>query len=103
MNPFIPYRQSNIWFTALDIMQHMPRDMKGMEIIECRVKAGGLSSCRNMPVLMGEIGITMVIENPQLPPPPTAEKPPAAPLDGEGMGMRIKSKSRENKKDWMKK
>ena len=88
-------------FIALDIMQHMPRDMKGMEIRECLVKAGGLSSCRNMPVLMGERGITMVIENPKLPPPPNAEKPPAALLDGEG--MRIKSKSRENKKDWMKK
>ena len=88
-------------FTALDIIQHTPRDIKGMEIRECLVKAGGLSSCRNMPALMGEGGITMVIEKPQLPPPPTAEKPPAARRDG--AGMRIKSKSSENKKDWIKK
>ena len=88
-------------FTALDIIQHTPRDMKGMEIRDCMVKAGGLSSCRNMPALMGEGGITMEIEKPQLPPPPTAEKPPAARRDG--AGMRIKSKSSENKKDWIKK
>ena len=88
-------------FTALDIIQHTPRDMKGMEIRDCLVKAGGLSSCRNMPALMGEGGITMVIEKPQLPPPPTAEKPPAARRDG--AGMRIRSKSSENKKDWIKK
>ena len=57
-------------FTALDIIQHMPRDLKGMEIRESLAKAGALSS-RNLPALpgighefMGESGITMVIENP---------------------------------------
>ena len=83
-------------FTTLDIIQHKPRDMKGIQIRACLVNAGGLSYCRNMR------GITMVIENPQLPPPPTEEKqPPMARRDG--VGMRIKSKSSENKKDWMKK
>ena len=59
--------------TALDIIQHLPRDMKGMEIQERLVKAGALSS-RNMPAFMEERGITIVIENPQFirpPPPPT--------------------------------
>ena len=55
--------------TALDIIQHMMRDMQGMEIRECLVKAGALSS-RNMPAFMEERGITMVIENPQFIPPP---------------------------------
>ena len=57
-------------FTALDIIQHTPRDLKGMEIQESLVKAGALSS-RNIHALpgkghqlMGESGITMVIENP---------------------------------------
>ena len=65
-------------FTALDITQHMPRDLKGMEIRESLVKAGALSS-RNMPALpgmghefKGESGITMVIENSQSSPPPPA-------------------------------
>ena len=49
-------------FTTLDIIQHKPRDMKGIHIRACLVNAGGLSYCRNMR------GITMVIENPQLPP-----------------------------------
>ena len=94
-------------FTALDIIEHTPRDMKGMEIRECLVKAGALSS-RNKPAVMEEGGITMVIENPQLPPPlppstivlteAKAERPPA-PRDGAGM----KITSNENKKDWMKK
>ena len=94
-------------FTVLDIIQHMPRDMKGMEIRECLVKDGVLSS-RNKPAVMEERGITMVIENPQLPPPlppsttvlteAKAERPP-----GDVAGMKIKSKSNENKKDWMKK
>ena len=35
-------------FTALDIIQHMPRDLKGMEIRESLAKAGALSS-RNLP------------------------------------------------------
>ena len=35
-------------FTALDIIQHMPRDLKEMEIRESLVKAGALSS-RNLP------------------------------------------------------
>ena len=94
-------------FTVLDIIQRMPRDMKGMEIRECLVKAGALSS-RNKLAVMEERGITMVIENPQLPPPlppsttvlteAKAERPP-----GDVAGMKIKSKSNENKKDWMKK
>ncbi|KAJ9688057.1 hypothetical protein PVL29_014014 [Vitis rotundifolia] len=93
-------------FTALDIIQHTPRDLKGMEIRESLVKAGALSS-RNMPALpgqghefMGESGITMVIENPQSPPPPppsaavlTEAKAPT-PLRGREM------KIRENKKEW---
>ena len=48
---------------GLTAIQHMLRDMKGMEIRECLVKAGALSS-RNMPAFMEERGITMVIENP---------------------------------------
>ncbi|KAJ9688013.1 hypothetical protein PVL29_013973 [Vitis rotundifolia] len=95
-------------FTALDIIQHMPRDLKGMEIRESLVKAGALSS-RNIPALpgqghqlMGESGITMVIENPQLsPPPPPAAVPTEAkaftPLRGR------EKKIRENKKEWTKK
>ncbi|XP_059596831.1 ankyrin repeat-containing protein At2g01680 [Vitis vinifera] len=93
-------------FTALDIIQHMPRDLKGMEIRESLAKAGALSS-RNLPALpgighefMGESGITMVIENPQLSPPPplpaavlTEAKAPR-PLQGREM------KIRENKKEW---
>ncbi|KAJ9688052.1 hypothetical protein PVL29_014009 [Vitis rotundifolia] len=96
-------------FTALDIIQHMPRDLKGMEIRESLVKAGALSS-RNIPALpgkghqlMGESGITMVIENPQLsppPPPPAAAVPTEAeastPLQGR------EKKKRENKKEWTK-
>ena len=88
-------------FTALDIIEHTPRDMKGMEIRECLVKAGALSS-RNKPTVMEERGITMVIENPQLPPPlppstivlteAKAERPPR-----DGAGMKITSN--ENKKD----
>ncbi|KAL6330798.1 hypothetical protein AAG906_009226 [Vitis piasezkii] len=93
-------------FTALDIIQHMPRDLKGMEIRESLVKAGALSS-RNIPALpgqghqlMGESGITMVIENPQLspPPPPPVVVPTEAnastPLRGR------EKKIRENKKEW---
>ena len=86
-------------FTALDIIQHMPRDLKGMEIRESLAKAGALSS-RNLPALpgighefMGESGITMVIENPQTPPPPVAAVLTEAKAHRE---MKI----RENKKEW---
>ncbi|KAJ9688026.1 hypothetical protein PVL29_013985 [Vitis rotundifolia] len=91
-------------FTALDIIQHMPRDLKGMEIREYLAKAGALSS-RNMPALPGighefmrESGITMVIENPQTPPPAAAavltEAKAPRPLRGREM------KIRENTKEW---
>ncbi|KAJ9688017.1 hypothetical protein PVL29_013977 [Vitis rotundifolia] len=91
-------------FTALDIIQHMPRDLKGMEIRESLVKAGALSS-RNMPALpgqghefMGESDITMVIENPQTPAAAAAavltEAKAPTPLRGREM------KIRENKKEW---
>ncbi|KAJ9688044.1 hypothetical protein PVL29_014002 [Vitis rotundifolia] len=91
-------------FTALDIIQHMPRDLKGMEIRESLVKAGALSS-RNIPALpgkghqlIGESGITMVIENPQLSPPPPAavltEAKASTPLRGR------EKEIRENKKEW---
>ncbi|KAJ9688036.1 hypothetical protein PVL29_013995 [Vitis rotundifolia] len=90
--------------TALDIIQHMPRDLKGMEIRESLVKAGALSS-RNMPALpgqghefMGESDITMVIENPQTPAAAAAavltEAKAPTPLRGREM------KIRENKKEW---
>ncbi|XP_010656152.1 ankyrin repeat-containing protein At2g01680 [Vitis vinifera] len=93
-------------FTALDIIQHMPRDLKGMEIRESLVKAGALSS-RNIPalpgkghLLMGESGITMVIENPQLSPPAAADLTEAkAPTPLRGREKKI----RENKKEWTKK
>ncbi|KAJ9688011.1 hypothetical protein PVL29_013972 [Vitis rotundifolia] len=93
-------------FTALDIIQHMPRDLKGMEIRESLVKAGALSS-RNIPALpgkghqlMGESGITMVIENPQLspPPPPPAAVPTEAKASTPLRGR--EKKIRENKKEW---
>ncbi|RVX05331.1 Ankyrin repeat-containing protein [Vitis vinifera] len=93
-------------FTALDIIQHMPRDLKEMEIRESLVKAGALSS-RNIHALpgkghqlMGESGITMVIENPQLSPPlplPAVVLTEAkAPRPLRGREMKI----RENKKEW---
>ncbi|KAL6331245.1 hypothetical protein AAG906_009673 [Vitis piasezkii] len=93
-------------FTALDIIQHMPRDLKGMEIRESLVKAGALSS-RNIPALpgkghqlMGESGITMVIENPQLspPPPPAAAVPTEAKTSTPLRGR--EKKIHENKKEW---
>ena len=93
-------------FTALDIIQHTPRDLKGMEIRESLVKAGALSS-RNIPALpgkghqlMGESGITMVIENPQLypPPPPPAAVPTEAKTSTPLRGR--EKKIHENKKEW---
>ncbi|XP_034700392.1 ankyrin repeat-containing protein BDA1-like [Vitis riparia] len=93
-------------FTALDIIQHTPRDLKGMEIRESLVKAGALSS-RNIPALlgkghqlMGESGITMVIENPQLsPPPPPAVAVPTEAKTSTPLRGREK-KIHENKKEW---
>lgn len=86
-------------FTTLDIIQHMPRDLKSMEIRESLAKAGALSS-RNLFALpsighefMGESGITMVIENPQTPPPP-----PAAVLTDAKAHREMKI--REKKKEW---
>ncbi|KAJ9673974.1 hypothetical protein PVL29_023496 [Vitis rotundifolia] len=95
-------------FTALDIIQHMPRDLKGMEIRESLVKAGALSF-GNIPALpgkghqlMGESGITMVIENPQLSPPPPAAEVLTEAKASTPLRSREK-KIRENKKEWTKK
>ena len=91
--------------TALDIIQHMPSDMKGMEIREHLVKAGALSS-RNMLAFMRERGTTMVIENPQFIPPPVPPPPTIvlAEAKAETPLRDSRSKIREiKKKDWTKK
>ena len=93
--------------TALDIIKHMPRDMKGMEIRERLVKAGALSS-RNMPAFMEERGIAIVIENPQFIPPPPPPPPTPTIVLAEAKAETLLRDSRPKiheikKKDWMKK
>ena len=51
--------------TALDVIEHMPRDLKSMEILESLSKAGALSA-RNIVPVNREFEIALVIKKSQL-------------------------------------
>ncbi|XP_034699429.1 ankyrin repeat-containing protein ITN1-like [Vitis riparia] len=74
--------------TALDVIEHMPRDLKSMEIIESLSKVGALRA-RNVPT-NGECEITMTIEESRL-------DSVAQPLEGISIKKRLK-----NQENWLK-
>lgn len=100
-------------FTALDIIEYMPIDLKRMEIREYLVNSGALRA-RNIPALareghqfMEESDITPVTDNTQLSAPMPPPRPPAAPLaetnaraPSRGSSIKLRLKNHE---DWLKK
>lgn len=100
-------------FTALDIIEYMPIDLKRMEIREYLINSGALRA-RNIPAsareghqFMEESDITPVTGNTQLSAPMPPPRPPAAPLaeanaraPSRGSSIKLRLKNHE---DWLKK